>query len=155
MTNVLFVCLGNICRSPMAEVMFRQMVKDAHLENQITVASAAISTEEHGNPPHPGAIAELAKHGLSVGNKTSTPITKEDFDQADYIIAMDNQNIFYLNQMAPIADRKKIFLCYNIIPDKQGKDIPDPWFDHKFGRTYRQLSETLHEWLDKMKSQLA
>lgn len=69
MTNVLFVCLGNICRSPMAEAMFRQMVKNAHLENKIKVASAAISSQEQGNPPHPGAIAELAKHGLSVGDK--------------------------------------------------------------------------------------
>ncbi|MGF2384341.1 low molecular weight protein-tyrosine-phosphatase [Lentilactobacillus otakiensis] len=155
MTNVLFVCLGNICRSPMAEAMFRQMVKNAHLENKIKVASAAISSQEQGNPPHPGAIAELAKHGLSVGDKKSTPITKEDFDQSDYIIAMDNQNIFYLNQIAPIADRKKIFLCYNIIPGMEGTDIPDPWFDHKFGRTYRQLSETLPKWLDKFKTELA
>ncbi|KRK88125.1 low molecular weight protein-tyrosine-phosphatase [Lentilactobacillus sunkii] len=155
MTNVLFVCLGNICRSPMAEAMFRQMIHEAHLDNKITVSSAAISTEEEGNPPHPGAVAELAKHGVSVGNKRSRPITKADFDDADYIIAMDNQNIFYLNQIAPFADRKKIHLCYNIIPGKEETDIPDPWFDHKFDRTYRQLSETLPEWLNEIKTKLA
>lgn len=153
MTNVLFVCLGNICRSPMAEIMFRHMVQDAHLENKINVSSAAISSEEKGNPPHPGAVAELAKHGLSVGDKRSRPITKQDFDDADYIIAMDNQNIFYLNQIAPMADRKKIYLCYNVIPGKEGTDIPDPWFDHKFGRAYRQLSETLPKWLEKIKTE--
>lgn len=154
MTNVLFVCLGNICRSPMAEVMFKKMVQDDNLQNKIHVSSAAISVEEQGNPPHPGAVAELAKHGLSVGNKTSQPITKAELDQSDYIIGMDNQNIYYLNRMAPFADRRKIFLCYNIIPGKEGTDIPDPWFDHKFDRTYRQLSETLPKWLDKIKAQL-
>ncbi len=121
MTNVLFVCLGNICRSPMAEVMFRQMVKDAHLENQITVASAAISTEEHGNPPHPGAIAELAKHGLSVGNKTSTPITKEDFDQADYIIAMDNQNIFISIKWPQLPIGKRFSFATTLFPTSREK----------------------------------
>ncbi len=78
MTNVLFVCLGNICRSPMAEVMFKKMVQDDNLQNKIHVSSAAISVEEQGNPPHPGAVAELAKHGLSVGNKTSSRSPKRN-----------------------------------------------------------------------------
>lgn len=154
MTNVLFVCLGNICRSPMAEIMFRKMVMDAGLENQIQVRSAAISSEEQGNPPHPGAIQELAKHGLLVGNKTSQPVTTADFDWADSIIGMDHQNLSYLNQMVPPKDQPKVHLCYDIIPEMAGTDIPDPWFDHKFGRTYRQLSETLPKWLDKFKTKL-
>ncbi|MFD1123797.1 low molecular weight protein-tyrosine-phosphatase [Lentilactobacillus raoultii] len=154
MTNVLFVCLGNICRSPMAEGLFKKMLKDQQLENKVTVDSAGISTEEQGNPPHPGAQVEMAKHGLDISNLRSRPVTLEDFHRADLIIGMDSQNIYYLKQMAPPADQKKVHLCFDIVPEKAGQDIPDPWYDHRFGRTYRQLSLALPYWLDYIKSNL-
>ncbi|MFT8400412.1 MAG: low molecular weight protein-tyrosine-phosphatase [Lentilactobacillus diolivorans] len=147
MTNVLFVCLGNICRSPMAEAMFDQMVKKDNLENQIHVDSAGISNEEEGNSPHPGAQAEMKKHGIDISRMISRPITNEDFTWADLIIGMDSQNVYFLKQMAPKADQAKIHLCLDILPDEAGQDIPDPWYDHKFGRTYAQLSRSLPKWL--------
>ncbi|KRL20283.1 low molecular weight protein-tyrosine-phosphatase [Lentilactobacillus kisonensis] len=154
MTNVLFVCLGNICRSPMAEALFKKMVKDANLDQQIHVDSAGISSEEQGNPPHPGAQAEMAKHGLDYSGMVSRPISPQDFDRSDLIICMDSQNIHYLKQLSPELDKSKIHLCFDIVPGKMGEDIPDPWYDHKFGRTYAQLSESLPKWLDYIKANL-
>lgn len=154
MTNVLFVCLGNICRSPMAEAIFEKMVKEAGLADKIAVDSAGISSEEQGNPPHPGAQAELEMHGIDWTGMTSRPIETKDFEWADLIIGMDSQNIYYLKQMAPENDKAKIHLCLDILPNEMGKDIPDPWYDHKFGRTYAQLSESLPKWLDYIKANM-
>ncbi|KRM09612.1 low molecular weight protein-tyrosine-phosphatase [Lentilactobacillus farraginis] len=152
MTNVLFVCLGNICRSPMAEGIFKEMVAKQHLQDKIHIDSAGISSEEEGNQPHPGAQAEMAKHGLDISMLRSRPITRQDFQWADLIIGMDSQNIYYLKQMADSSTENKIHLCFDIVPEKAGQDIPDPWYDHKFGRTYRQLSLALPKWLDYIKA---
>jgi protein-tyrosine phosphatase len=136
----------------MAEAMFRTMVKNEGLQTQIQVDSAGISSEEQGNPPHPGAQAVLEKHGIDFSGIVSRPITPKDFGWADLIIGMDSQNIHYLKQLSPEADKKKIHLCLDIIPTQMGQDIPDPWYDHKFGRTYSQLSESLPKWLDYIKT---
>lgn len=152
--NVLFVCLGNICRSPMAEAMFKQMVNEAGLAGKINVDSAGTSSEEEGNGPHPGAVKTMQKHGLSTAGLVSRPITQHDFDWADYIICMDNMNKYNLQQIAPANDRDKIHLAYEVIPGKEQQEIPDPWYTHRFEDTYNSLSETLPVWFDQISSKL-
>jgi len=151
--NILFVCLGNICRSQMAETMFKQLIQHDDLQKQINVQSAGTSSYEEGNSPHPGAIAELAKHHLSMDGQISRPITQSDFEWADLIIGMDNQNILDLTKIAPKNAVSKIHLCLNIL-NNSNQEIADPWYDHRFDRTYNQLAESLPKWLEYIKSNM-
>ena len=152
--KIIFVCLGNICRSPMAEVMFRHMVQQAGLSNKIQIDSAATSSEEEGNPPHPGAQKTMRHHGLDPTGMVSRPITTADFHSADYIICMDRMNEENLLRMAPPQDRHKIHRAYEIIPGKEDSVIPDPWYTHRFEDTYHSLAEVLPEWLNKFQKEL-
>lgn len=114
MKSVVFVCLGNICRSPMAEAIFNHLVDEAGLSNAITVSSRATSTEEEGNPPHPGAQETMRRHGLDFTGFRSQPISKQDFETADYIITMDQQNVANLKRMAPAGTEQKKSTCVSI-----------------------------------------
>lgn len=152
--NVLFVCLGNICRSPMAEAMFKQMVKDAGLSDQIHVDSAGTSSEEEGNGPHPGALATMQRHQLPTAGLVSRPITSRDFAWADYIICMDNMNQENLRRMAPASAVGKIHLANEPVPGRENAEIPDPWYTHRFEDTYQSLATALPYWLAIIKKQL-
>lgn len=152
--NVLFVCLGNICRSPMAEAMFRQLVDSAGLADQIHVDSAGTSDYEEGNGPHPGAIKIMRQHNLPTTGLISRPITKRDFDQADYIICMDDMNFADLRRMAPADDVNKVHLANEPVPGKAHTPIADPWYTHRFEDTYQSLATALPYWLAIMKKQL-
>ncbi len=90
----------------------------------------------------------MQKHGLDYHNIRSRPIQKEDFAWADLIIGMDKQNIWNLKQMAPASDQYKIKLCLSILPNQKNQDIPDPWYDHRFDKTYEQLKKSLPKWLE-------
>ena len=151
MKKVKFVCLGNICRSPMAEMMFVDMVNKQGLSDEIKVTSSATSTYEIGNSPHPGAIAELKKQNVPIIEHYANQITDEDFAEYDYIIGMDYKNINDLKAMNPNPEfEDKIFLASEVNTNKY--EIEDPWYDQKFDRTYRQLSELLPLWLEKIMS---
>lgn len=152
--KIIFVCLGNICRSPMAEAMFRQMVAQEHLSDQIEIDSAATSNEEEGNSPHPGAQKTMRHHHLDPSGLVSRPITKADFDSVDYIVCMDDMNKRNLLRMAPAIDRYKIYQVYDIVPGKEGTVIPDPWYTHRFEDTYHSLAEALPFWLKKLSHEI-
>ena len=152
--NVLFVCLGNICRSPMAEAMFRQMVEKAGLADQIHVDSAGTSDYEEGNGPHSGALKTMHQHNLPTAGLVSRPITRRDFDQADYIICMDDMNLDNLRRMAPVNDVNKIHMANEPVPGKEHTPIDDPWYTHRFEDTYQSLATALPYWLEIMKKQL-
>lgn len=155
MINVLFVCLGNICRSPMAEAMFRQMLVDGHLEGQISVDSAGTSDEEEGNPVHPGTRRILAKYHLPAEGLISRPLNSSDFKWADYIICMDDMNLAHVKRLAPSFAQPKLYAIFDLIPQKKGQEIPDPWYTHRFQDTYDSLAAALPSWLELIKQQLS
>lgn len=138
----------------MAESMFRQLVNSAGLADQIKVDSAGTSSEEEGNPPHPGAQKTMRRHHLPVDGLVSRPITSRDFAWADYIICMDNMNLYNLRRIAPAADRNKIHLANEVVPGHEQEEIPDPWYTHRFEDTYQSLAKALPLWLERMQAQL-
>ncbi|MDO9629220.1 MAG: low molecular weight protein-tyrosine-phosphatase [Acholeplasmataceae bacterium] len=152
MIKVLFVCLGNICRSPMAEGMLKKMVNDHGLESKIHIESRATSTWEKGNPPHPGTRKILERIGADYKGKVSTQITETDFHEFDYIIGMDHENIKYLNTHAGIHSNK-IYLLRDIDSNTKDQIIPDPYFSGEHEKTFLLLEEPLKLWLEKLKNE--
>jgi len=148
MKNVLFVCLGNICRSPMAEAMFRKMVADAGLSAEFSLDSAGTSSEETGNPPHPGTREILAKYHIPATGLVARQITQADFVNADYIICMDSMNYKNLLRLAGPEYQAKIHPVFELMPGKETRDIPDPWYTHRFQDTYDSLALALPTWFN-------
>ena len=136
MIKVLFICHGNICRSPMAEFVLKDMVKKLGVAEQFEIASAATSTEEIGNPVHHGTRSKLREHGISCDGKYAVQITKKDYDKYDYLIGMDSYNI---RNMERILGRKgdKMYLLLEFAGSSAS--ISDPWYTHDFEATYRDV----------------
>ena len=145
MTKLLFVCHGNICRSPMAEFVMKDLVKQAGLEGQFQIASAATSTEEIGNPVYPPARRKLAEHGISCAGKTSRQLTKADYAQYDLLVGMDRANIRNMNRICGgDPDGKiKLLLDYTARPG----DVADPWYTGDFDAAWRDVLEGCRELL--------
>lgn len=142
MLKVLFVCHGNICRSPMAEFMFKDMVKKLHKEDCFEIASAATSREEIGNPVHYGTRNKLAQFGISVAGKYARQMTMQDYKNYDFILIMDRNN--YRNTMRIIGEdslnKVHLLLDYTARP---GQSIADPWYTGDFDITYNDIKEGL------------
>jgi protein-tyrosine phosphatase len=139
MIKVLFICHGNICRSPMAEFIFKDIVKKAGKEDQFLIASCATSTEEIGNGVYPPAKRKLAEHGLSAQGKRAVQFKKSDYDKYDYILAMERRNIRNLGWLIGADPEGKIkrLLDYSDNP----RDISDPWYSGDFELAYRDILE--------------
>ena len=139
MIKVMFVCHGNICRSPMAEFVFRDMVKKAGLDREIYVASSATSREEIGNPVYPPAKRKLKEHGISCEGKRAIQITVDDYKNYDYIIAMESYNIRNMMKIIGIDKDNKVYRLLDFTDNK--KDIDDPWYSGNFDITYDEICE--------------
>ncbi len=147
MYRIMFVCLGNICRSPMAEFVFRDMVKKAGLEDQFVIASAATSTWELGNPPHYGTQAELKKHGITCGGKRAVRLKYSDYDDYDLILGMDRENIRDMMRLFDGDPDGKVRLLKEY---STGGEVDDPWYSGDFETTYRDVSEACRGLLDSL-----
>lgn len=134
MIKIMFVCLGNICRSPMAEFVFKDLVKKEKLEDYFIINSAATSNEEFGNPVHPGTQNKLREYNISTANKTSIQLKTTDYDKYDYIIAMETSNLRGIMQIIKKDPQNKVsrLLDFTINPH----DIADPWYTGNFDQTY-------------------
>ena len=152
MVKILFVCHGNICRSPMAEIIFRNMCREAGVEDLFLVESRATSGEEIcggvGNPVYPAARRELARHGLDAGDKRAERLCREDYRKYDLIIGMDSKNLHFMD----------IILC----GDREGKvsrlldhtsrggDVYDPWYTGDFEQAYNEIYRGCRGLLDEL-----
>jgi len=133
MVKILFVCHGNICRSPMAEFILKDMVRKAGAEDRFQIASVAASCEELGNPMYPPARRELEKHQVSVERHFARLITQADYDHFDLIYYMDSRNMRYLNRLFPGKTKKFRPLL--------SRDVADPWYTGDFTQTWLDIVE--------------
>ena len=131
MIKILFVCHGNICRSPMGEFVLKDMVKKAGISHRFEIASAAVSREELGNPVYPPARRELAAHGISCAGKTARRITEADLTHYNHIYYMDASNARYLSRLFG----EKATKCRPLL----SRDVADPWYTGDFSQTWEDI----------------
>lgn len=160
MTKILFVCHGNICRSVCAHYVLQHMVNEAGLAERFYIDSAATSREELGNPIYPPMERTLKAHGVPVGTHRARQMTKQDYDDFDYLIGMDRENLYFMNRMYGTVDKKddrtafwnytyddvtptdpdgKISLLLDHVPGRAGQEVADPWYTRDFEATYRDV----------------
>ena len=139
MTKILFICHGNICRSPMAEFVMKELVKKAGCADRFEIASAATSTEELGNPVYPPARRKLAEHGLGCEGKTARQMTRQDYRDYDLLVAMDRENLWNMRRFTGDDPDHKV----SLLLDYTGRpgDVADPWYTGDFEQTWQDVLE--------------
>lgn len=137
--RILMVCHGNICRSPMAEFVIKDMIEREHLGKLFYVASAATSMEEIGNPVHQGTRETLKRYGISTDGKYAVQLSRKDYDQYDYLIGMEQRNVTNMLRILSQDPEGKVrrLLDFSSNP----RDIADPWYTGDFDRTYHDVYE--------------
>lgn len=148
MTKILFICHGNICRSPMAEFIMKDLVRQRGLEDDFYIASCATSTEEIGCPVYPPARAELAKHGIGCAGKTAVQLTKADYDKYDMLVIMDERNAKNAARILGGDPERKISKLLD--HTCTGGDVADPWYCGNFDRTYSDILRGCRGILDEL-----
>ena len=148
MTKVLFVCLGNICRSPMAEFLLKDMVKKRNLEDKFIIESAGTSNEEEGNPVHYGTREKLTTLGISVEGKYARQLKIEDYNKFNYIIAMEQRNIQDIYRIVGEDKENKVYRLLDFSDNP--RDIADPWYTGNFELTYKDIMEGLEAFLKNL-----
>lgn len=143
-TRILFVCHGNICRSPMAEYIMRQLVQEAGLQEQFEIASAATSTEELGNPVYPPARRKLAEHGIRCDGHAAHQITQQEYARYDHILCMDRYNVRNLNLLLGGDPDHKVRMLLE-------SDVADPWYTGDFEATWRDCLQGCKQLLEDLR----
>ena len=149
--KVLFVCLGNICRSPMAEAIFRDLATRENLD--ITIDSAGTSGWNKGQPPHKGTRRMLDSMDISYLGMHSRGLTSSDFLHFDYLIGMDKANVKDMKRIAPNGTEDKVYLFLDVLDSRRGQDVPDPWYTDNFDETRDLILEASKEWLEIFKKE--
>ena len=142
MTRIMFICHGNICRSPMAEFVMKALVKKCGREKEFHIASAAVSREELGNPVYPPARRELAKHGIRCDGHAAHQITRKELEEYDYLYYMDASNGRYLRRLFGDAAAK----CQPLL----NHDVADPWYTGDFTETWNDVLEGCSRILEEL-----
>jgi len=142
MIKILFVCHGNICRSPMGEYVLKDMVAKAGLTHKFHIASAAVSREELGNGVYPPARRELMKHGINCEGHAAHQITQREYEQFDRVYYMDRSNKRYLQRLLKDTDK-----CFPLLD----RDVADPWYTEDFAQTWEDIVEGCTKILEEFK----
>ena len=149
MKKILFICHGNICRSPMAEFVMKELVKKAGVERLFEIASAAVSTEEIGNSVYPPARRKMAEHGINCAGKRARQVTKADYSYYDHLICMDRSNLRWLDRIIGSDPEGKV----SLLLDHAGihRDVADPWYTGDFDATWDDVMTGCTALLEQLK----
>lgn len=153
MIKIMFVCHGNICRSPMAEFVMKDIVRKNGLSDKIYVESSATSREEIGNDIHYGTKRKLTEMGIPFEKRGARQITKKDYEDFDYIILMDSYNVRNLKRIIPEDNKNKVFKLLDF-SKRKGEDIADPWYTGNFDETYNDVIVGCEGLLLKLKTEI-
>jgi len=151
--SVLFVCLGNICRSPMAEAVFRDLLKRKGLEHRINVDSAGTGDWHIGKPPHEGTRGLLDRYSISYEGMTARQLAKEDGGNFDLIVAMDSQNERDIRANLGVSSRAHVIRFLSLLPEKGIEDVPDPYYTGNFDEVYELVREGCEKLLERIMKQ--
>ena len=149
MKKILFVCLGNICRSPMAEFVMKDLVKKAGLASQFHIESAATSREEIGNPVYPPARRKLAEHGISCGGHAARQLRNRDYEEYDLLIGMDRANLRSMYRICGGDFNDKMHLLMEYV-GRPEQEVADPWYTDDFDATWRDVLAGCQGLLDQI-----
>jgi len=149
--NVLFVCMGNICRSPMAEAVFRDLVKKEGMADRFEIASAGTGDWHVGEPPHRGTRETLKRHGIEPNGLVAKHVSQAMLDHADYVVAMDYENVSDLRSWR--IDRRRVTRILDYALDVEVRDVPDPYYDGRFELVYQLVSKGSQGLLEQIREQ--
>lgn len=152
MVNVLFVCLGNICRSPTAEGVFRDLVTREGLADKITIDSAGTAAYHVGQPPDSRAQAEAKRRGIDISGLRGRQAHVGDFDQFDYVLAMDSENYRNLSAICPMGREDKLRMYLDFASDTTRRDVPDPYYDGSFDSVYDMIEDAANGLLSDIRA---